>query len=173
MRYGLRCGTVVAWWPIARSLNSGCMISSIALCPGISAPARHGRSLPLASATGLAVLSYAAAFAGRAPQVRSLISRAPGRMTRATAEYWVKRWRVCLPPPADAQQRAARLARDLHRYTILQSDIAGLDEQITVLLAATNGQVLTSLPGVAVIRAAAFAAHSLPITRFPDAESVT
>ena len=30
--------------------------------------------------------------------------------------------------------------------------------------------MLTSLPGVAVIRAAAFAAHSLPVTRFPDAE---
>jgi transposase len=30
--------------------------------------------------------------------------------------------------------------------------------------------VLTTLPGVATIRAAAFAAHSLPIARFPDAE---
>jgi hypothetical protein len=39
------------------------------------------------------------------------------------------------------------------------------------LLAETEGQVLTSLPGVASIRAAAFAAHSLPIERFPDAET--
>ena len=38
------------------------------------------------------------------------------------------------------------------------------------LLARTDGQILTSLPGVAVLRAAAFAAHSLPIARFPDAE---
>lgn len=30
--------------------------------------------------------------------------------------------------------------------------------------------MLTSLPGVAVTRAAAFAVHSLPISRFPDAE---
>jgi len=30
--------------------------------------------------------------------------------------------------------------------------------------------VLTTLPGVAVVRAAGFAAHSLPISRFPDAE---
>ncbi|WP_372513966.1 transposase [Mycobacterium interjectum] len=30
--------------------------------------------------------------------------------------------------------------------------------------------MLTTLPGVASIRAAAFAAHSLPIERFPDAE---
>jgi transposase len=72
--------------------------------------------------------------------------------------------------PADGEQRAGRLARDLHRYQTLQSDIAELDEQITQLLATTDGQVLTSLPGVAVIRAAAFAAHCLPVTRFPDAE---
>ena len=44
---------------------------------------------------------------------------------------------------------------------------AKADEQITVLLAATDGHVLTSLPGVATIRAAAFAAHSLPIDAVP------
>ncbi|WP_158249091.1 transposase [Mycobacterium sp. ENV421] len=38
------------------------------------------------------------------------------------------------------------------------------------LLAETDGQILTTLPGVASVRAAAFAAHSLPIERFPDAE---
>jgi transposase len=39
-----------------------------------------------------------------------------------------------------------------------------------VLLADSAGQVLTSLPGVRVVRAAAFAAHSLPIERFPTPE---
>jgi len=38
------------------------------------------------------------------------------------------------------------------------------------LLAATSGQILTTLPGVGTMRAAAFAAYSLPIERFPDAE---
>jgi len=38
------------------------------------------------------------------------------------------------------------------------------------LLAESAGQVLTSLPGVAATRAAAFAAHALPIERFPTAE---
>ena len=52
-----------------------------ALCPGLSAPAGHGRSLPVASPTGRAVLACAAAFAGRPPRVRSLIIRAPGRIT--------------------------------------------------------------------------------------------
>jgi transposase len=39
-----------------------------------------------------------------------------------------------------------------------------------MLLGQTDGQVLTSLPGVAVVRAAAFAAHSLPVERYPSAE---
>jgi transposase len=82
--------------------------------------------------TGQAVLACAAAFAGRPPTVRSLLARAPGRLTTATARRWVDRWRR--------------------------------------LLSATHGQVLTTLPGVAVVWAAAFAAHSLPIGRFPTPE---
>ena len=52
----------------------------------------------------------------------------------------------------------------------MQADIAGLEAELGQLLKGSNGQVLTSLPGVAVVRAAGFAAHSLPIDRFPDAE---
>jgi transposase len=141
-----------------------------ALVPGLSAPAGHGRSVAIETPTGQAVLACAAAFAGRPPTVRALIARAPGRLTTATAEYWVHRWRGCLSPPADAERRAQRLARDLDRYQRLQLDIAALEDEIAVLLASTEGQILTSLPGVAVLRAAAFAAHSLPIARFPDAE---
>jgi len=62
------------------------------------------------------------------------------------------------------------LATDLARYRALCSDIAALDGEIGDLLAGTDGQILTTLPGVAVVRAAAFAAHSLPIDRFPDAD---
>jgi transposase len=141
-----------------------------ALVPGLSAPAAHGRALPIESPTGQAVLAVAVAFAGRPPSVRSLIARAPGRLTLATAQYWQERWRGCLPPPPDAQARAARLGRDLQRYRSLQEDIAVLETDITLLLAPSAGQVLTTLPGVAAVRAAAFAAHSLPIARFPDAE---
>jgi len=140
------------------------------LCPGLSAPAGHGRSLPVGSPTGQAVLACAVAFAGRPPTSRSLSARTRGRLTKATAEYWISRWRGCLSPPPDAEQRARRLGRDLDRYRALQADITALEEEIEVLLAGTEGQILTSLPGVAVNRAAAFAAHSLPIARFPDAE---
>ncbi len=140
------------------------------LCPGLSAPAGHGRSLAVETPTGLAVLACAAAFSGRAPQLRSLMCRAPGRLTATTAEYWLQRWRTCLPPPADADQRARRLARDLDRYRRLRDDIEAIDLEVMASLADTDGQILTTLPGVASIRAAAFAAHSLPIERFPDAE---
>lgn len=145
-----------------------------ALCPGLSAPEGHaatlGRALPIESPTGQAVLACAVAFAGRPPSTRSLIARSPGKLTKATAEYWCKRWRDCLPAPVDAAARAERLGRDLGRYQTLQVDIAAVEDDITILLACTDGQILTSLPGVATIRAAAFAAHSLPIVRFPDAE---
>ena len=140
------------------------------LCPGLSAPAGHGRALALETPTGLAVLACAAAFAGRAPKPRSLICRAPGRLTLATAEFWTTRWRQCLSPPPDAAARAHRLHRDLDRYRRLLADVREVDAEIDELLAATDGQILTTLPGVASIRAAAFAAHSLPIERFPDAE---
>ena len=141
-----------------------------ALAPGLSAPAGHGRALPLETPTGQAVLGCAVAFAGRPPSIRSLIARSPGRLTKATAEYWVDRWRDCLPPPPDAAARAQRLGRDLERYRILQADVSAVEQEIITLLAKTEGQILTSLPGVATIRAAAFAAHSLPIARFPDAD---
>lgn len=116
------------------------------------------------------MLACAAAFAGRAPTVRSLVARAPGRLTRATAWFWVDRWRRLLPPPDDAELRAERLGRDLARHRALQADIAAVEAQLARLLAATAGQILTTLPGVAAVRAASFAAHSLPIDRFPTAD---
>ncbi|MCA1699336.1 MAG: hypothetical protein LC790_10755, partial [Actinobacteria bacterium] len=57
-----------------------------ALCPGLSAPAGHGRALKIASPSGQAVLACAAAFAGRPVSVRSLQARAPGRLSDAQLE---------------------------------------------------------------------------------------
>ena len=71
-----------------------------------------------------------------------------------------------MAPPADAELRAARLTRDLTRFEALREDIAFVDGQIEPLLANSAGHVLTSLPGVWIVRAAAFAAHSLPVERF-------
>jgi transposase len=141
-----------------------------ALAPGLSAPAGHGRALALESPTGRAVLACAAAFAGRAATARSLQARAGGRLPDSTAQFWSARWKDCLAPPRDAELRAARLARDLARFDSLRDDVAFVDSQIELLLADTAGQILTSMPGVATIRAAAFAAHTLPIKRFPTPE---
>ena len=140
------------------------------LCPGLSAPAAHGRALLLDTPTGQAVLACAAALAGRPPTSRSLRARAPGRMTGATAEFWARRWRQLLAPPVDAELRAQRLGRDLRRWQDLRADILVADEQLGQLLAQTPGQILTTLPGVAAVRAAAFSAFTLPIARWPTPE---
>jgi transposase len=141
-----------------------------ALCPGLSAPEGHGRVLQLEDPSGQAVLACAVAFCGRAPSVRSLRARAPGRLTERNARFWAERWRGLLPPPADAELRAERLGRDLERFKALECDIAHVEAQLTTLLKSTDGQVLTTLPGTATVRAAAFACHALPIERFPTPE---
>ena len=140
------------------------------LCPGLSAPRGHGRALKLESPTGQAVLACAAAFAGRAPSKRSLLARTPGRTTDATAAFWTERWKRLLEPPLDAELRAQRLGGDLRRWQALQQDIALAEQQLAALLAQTPGQILTTLPGVAVVRAAAFSAYTLPIERWGSPE---
>jgi transposase len=141
-----------------------------ALCPGLSAPVGHGRALKLEDASGRAVLACAVAFAGRPPSVRSLQARSPGRFSDANAGFWIERWKRLLAPPPDAELRARRLGRDVDRWLGLSEDITALEDQLAELLARTNGQILTTLPGVAVVRASAFAAHTLPIERWPTAE---
>jgi hypothetical protein len=42
----------------------------------------------------------------------------------ATATFWSTRWHDCLPPPADADLRAARMSRDLARFDALRDDVA-------------------------------------------------
>lgn len=141
-----------------------------ALCPGLSAPVGHGRALNLAGSTGQAVLACAVAFEGRPPRPRSLLARAPGRMSKSDAEWWSQRWQRLLAPPPDAELRARRLAREQARWQELARDIADIEAEIETLLAQTPGQILTSLPGVAATRAAAFCAFTLPIERWPTPE---
>ncbi len=68
--------------------------------------------------------------------------------------------------------RAARLGRDLRRWQDLQGDILAAEQQLGELLASTPGQILTSLPGVATVRAAEFCAYTLPIERWPSPEQL-
>jgi transposase len=141
-----------------------------ALCPGLSAPPGHGRKLDLAGVTGQAVLDCLVAFGGRPVPARSLQARAEGRLTDADARFWAARWKDSLPPAGDTTTAAARLGRSVARWRALSADIACVDADIEVFLAGTEGQVLTTLPGVKASRAGAFAAFSMPISRFPDAE---
>jgi transposase len=73
--------------------------------------------------------------------------------------------RSVTPPPQPRVWAAASPG-----WRTLNADIAFVDAEIEVLLAGTEGQVLTSLPGVKASRAGAFAAFSMPIAGFPDAE---
>lgn len=126
--------------------------------------------MPLDTPTGEAIPACAAAFCGRPPSPRSLIARAPGRLTERTARFWTQRRRGLLAPPPDAERRARRLGRDVERLRALQADIAELEVEIAGLLERTAGRVLLTLPGVSHVRAAAFAAFTLPVERFPTAE---
>ena len=47
MRYVLRCDTVVAWSLDRKVAQQRLHDQLNALCPGLSAPAGHGRSLPV------------------------------------------------------------------------------------------------------------------------------
>jgi transposase len=81
--------------------------------------------------------------------------------------------RPVVEDPVEAMRaavRAERLGRSVTRWQAIRADVAAVETEIETLLATTAGQVLTTLPGVGVIRAAGFAAFSLPIERFPSAE---
>ncbi|HEX2904053.1 MAG TPA: hypothetical protein VHO01_11415, partial [Jatrophihabitans sp.] len=87
---------------------------------------------------------------GRFPCPLSLRARAPGRLFDSNARYWAERWKQCLPPPPDAVMRAERLGRSVTRWQAIRADIAVLESDLETLLAVTDGQVLTTLPGVGV-----------------------
>ena len=106
-----------------------------------------------------------AAVAEGARRAAASATRPRGSGRRAGGTAWRRR--------ADAELRAARLARDLDRFDgAARADIAFVDGQLEPLLADSRGQILTSLPGVATVRAAAFAAHTLPVERFATPEQL-
>ena len=164
---GLRSGIAEGWCTTTRSSSSGCTTSSTRWRRDCQHPLRTVAAW-LDQPSGQAVLACAAAFAGRAPTVRSLQTRATGRLAALTPSTGCNGGvRVYRRRTTPGSERSGW--RDLARHQALQADIAAVEVDLEQLLADTAGQVLTSLPGVAMIRAAGFAANSLPIDRFPDA----
>jgi hypothetical protein len=123
--------------------------------------------------SGQAFLDCLIDFGGRPAPARSLQARATGRLTTRDAQYWAQRWKDCLPAPADAAVRVERLARSVSRWRQLNADLTAVEADMARLLALTDGQVLTTLPGVKEVRAACFSAFTLPIDRFPTASTCT
>ena len=166
-----RSRTVVSWCSRSSRCGSGCTISSTRSRPGCRpGGARTGAArwrLDRAGGAGLR-----GRFAGRPPSVAIAEGARRRPSERRDREVLGRRaGRDCLPPPPDAELRAARLGRDLQRWRRpARADIAFVDGQIEQLLADSAGQILTTLPGVATTRAAAFAAHTLPIERFATPE---
>ena len=154
----------------AACCSSGCMISSTRCARGCRRRPRMAGRSNSSRRLGKRCWHARPRSPGRPPSKRSLLVRAHGRMTDATAEFWVSRWKRLLDPPPDAELRAARLARDLRRWQALRDDIALADGQPTELLARTNGQILTTLPGVATGGPRGFSAYTLPIERWPTPE---
>ena len=163
-----RSRTVASSCSRSNRCGSDFTISSTRSRPWLSAPKGHGRAFALETATGRAVLACAVDFAGRAPGVRSLQARADGRLRDATATFWSTRWRDCLAPPPDAGLRAARMGRDLTRFDALREDIAFVDDQIEPLLAASAGEILTTLPGVSTTLARGIRRLHAPDRTLPD-----
>ena len=118
-----------------------------ALCPGLSAPVGHGRVLQLENASGARGVGLRGRVRRPGATARSLLARAPGRLSEANARFWAARWKRLLAPPPDAELRAQRLGRDVERWLGLREDIAALEAQLGELLAGTDGQILTTLPG--------------------------
>ena len=169
------CGRVIA---ASSSMRARCSQQRLhdqlnALCPGLSAPPGHGRALEARRRRpGQAVLACAVAFAGRAPSnALAAGARAGPLERRRPPRSGPSRWKRLLD--AASRRRAARRsawAAISSAGSTCGDDIALADDQLSELLAQTAGQILTTLPGVAAVRATAFAAYTLPIERWPTPE---
>ena len=86
-------GTAAVWSPTAAWPSSDCTISSTRWAQVCRLPLVMAAPSRLSSRPARRCWPCAAAFAGRAPTVRSLQARAPGRFSKADAPFWADRWR--------------------------------------------------------------------------------
>ena len=167
-----RSVTDVAWSPTAEVAPAAAPRPAPRAVPG---PVRPGRPRPRPGPATSADRSGRPGVCGRLrwPAAHRAVVGGPGATVgspRPPPSSGSSAGGGCLPPPADAELRAHAPGPRPCPPPALQADITAVEGEISVLLAGTDGQVLTTLPGVATVRAAAFAAHSLPIDRFPTPE---
>lgn len=104
-------------------------------------------------------------------QMRALAAAHGVRLdtVKATAIIEAAHRSLRLPEP-ERQARLAIVHRDTRQLHALLAELEHADALLDQLLQATPARVLTSLPGVAGIRAAAYAAALGEVGRFPSAE---
>lgn len=103
--------------------------------------------------------------------LRAFIGRRGVRLHRRKAEQLHQAAADALRlPGAERACRAAVLATDLAMLDVLDSQIAQAEQQLLAVLTNTPAGVLTSLPGVGVVRASNYGAALGEHTRFLNAE---
>jgi transposase len=105
-----------------------------------------------------------------AERLRAFVGRRGVRMTRPKAAQLLEAARGALRlPQAERAVLGAVLAADVDLLRTLEVELARAEKALADILGATPAAVLTSLPGVAVIRASTYGAGIGDPWRFPNA----
>ncbi len=102
---------------------------------------------------------------------RAYAARRDVRVSVAVAERLVAAAKAALPTDQAGVARQV-LAADLALLGDLDAQIADVDARLAALVPVTDYQVLTSVPGWGVLRAAAYAAAVAPLDRWPSARQI-
>jgi len=98
------------------------------------------------------------------------VARRGVQLRRPKAEQLLEAARVALRlPPAERTPIAALLAADVALLDALDRETAGAEAALAEVLASTPAGVLTSLPGIGIVRASAYGAAVGDPDRFPNA----
>ena len=149
-----RCGTVAGLVADRKNAQQRLHDQLNTLCPGLSAPTGHGelgRSCRSSLRPARRCWRVRSVFAGRAPT--PVADRTAGPAHQPHRRLLDHPLAGLFAAAGGCRATCRRLGRDLARYQALLADITAQEQEIKALLAGTQGQVLTSLPGVAENRA--------------------
>ena len=107
-----------------------------------------------------------------ADRLRAFVARRGARMSRPKAAQVLDAARAALRlPKAERHVLGVVLAADVALLGTLEAELARAEAALADILPATPAAVLTSLPGIGVIRASAYGAALGDPWRFPDASA--